>query len=156
MSIFKKILSVVKIILIVFLIVFIICFGSIVYQKKVLKSSMPNLFGYAGGTIVSGSMEPNIKIGDYVIVSVNGGYDVGDVVMFKRGNSYIAHRVIEVFDDGIITKGDANNTEDNKISKDDVVGPVVKVIKSLGNFLAFLSKYKYLFFVIIVVIVILL
>ena len=117
MSIFKKILSVVKIILIVFLIVFIICFGSIVYQKKVLKSSMPNLFGYAGGTIVSGSMEPNIKIGDYVIVSVNGGYDVGDVVMFKRGNSYIAHRVIEVFDDGIITKGDANDTEDKKISK---------------------------------------
>ena len=115
---------------------------------------MPNLFGYAGGTIVSGSMEPNIKIGDYVIVSVNGGYDVGDVVMFKRGNSYIAHRVIEVFDDGIITKGDANNTEDNKISKDYVVGPVVKFIKGLGNFLAFLSKYKYLFFVIIVVIII--
>ena len=156
MNVLKKILSVVKIILIVFLIGFIICFGSIVYQKKVLKSLMPNLFGYAGGTIVSGSMEPNIKIGDYVIVSVNGGYDVGDVVMFKRGNSYIAHRVIEVFDDGIITKGDANNTEDNKISKDYVVGPVVKVIKGLGNFLAFLSKYKYLFFVIIVVIVILL
>lgn len=156
MNVLKKILSVFKIILIVFLIVFIICFGSIVYQKKVLKSSMPNLFGYAGGTIVSGSMEPNIKIGDYVIVSVNGGYDVGDVVMFKRGNSYIAHRVIEVFDDGIITKGDANDTEDKKISKDDVVGPVIKVIKGLGNFLTFLAKYKYLFFVIIVLVIILL
>ena len=156
MNVLKKILSVVKIILIVFLIVFIICFGSIVYQKKVLKSSMPNLFGYAGGTIVSGSMEPNIKIGDYVIVSVNGGYDVGDVVMFKRGNSYIAHRVIEVFDDGIITKGDANDTEDKKISNDDVVGPVIKVIKGLGNFLTFLAKYKYLFFVIIVLVIILL
>lgn len=156
MNVLKKILSVFKIILIVFLIVFIICFGSIVYQKKVLKSSMPNLFGYAGGTIVSGSMEPNIKIGDYVVVSVNGGYDVGDVVMFKRGNSYIAHRVIEVFDDGIITKGDANDTEDKKISKDDVVGPVIKVIKGLGNFLTFLAKYKYLFFVIIVLVIILL
>lgn len=156
MNVLKKILSVFKIILIVFLIVFIICFGSIVYQKKVLKSSMPNLFGYAGGTIVSGSMEPNIKIGDYVIVSVNGGYDVGDVVMFKRGNSYIAHRVIEVFDDGVITKGDANDTEDKKISKDDVVGPVVKVIKGLGTFLTFLTKYKYLFFVIIVLVIILL
>ena len=156
MNVLKKILSVFKLILIVFLIVFIICFGSIVYQKKVLKSSMPNLFGYAGGTIVSGSMEPNIKIGDYVIVSVNGGYDVGDVVMFKRGNSYIAHRVIEVFDDGIITKGDANDTEDKKISNDDVVGPVIKVIKGLGNFLTFLAKYKYLFFVIIVLVIILL
>ena len=156
MNVLKKILSVVKIILIVFLIGFIICFGSIVYQKKVLKSSMPNLFGYAGGTIGSGSMEPSIKIGDYVIVSVNGGYDVGDVVMFKRGNSYVAHRVIEVFDDGIITKGDANDTEDKKISNDDVVGPVIKVIKGLGNFLTFLAKYKYLFFVIIVLVIILL
>lgn len=156
MSILKKILNVVKIVMIVFLISFIICFGSIVYQKKVLKSLMPNLFGYAGGTIVSGSMQPNIMIGDYVIVSVNGGYDVGDVVMFRRGNSYIAHRVIEVFDDGVITKGDANETEDKKISKDDVVGPVVKVVKGFGNFLTFLSKYKYLIFVIIVAIVILL
>ena len=77
-------------------------------------------------------------------------------MLFKRGNSYIAHRVIEVFDDGIITKGDANDTEDKKISKDDVVGPVIKVIKGLGNFLTFLAKYKYLFFVIIVLVIILL
>ena len=105
MSVLKKILGLFKIILVVLMIIFIVCFCSIVYQKKVMKVGMPNLFGYTGGAIVSGSMEPNIHVGDYVIVDVNGGYNKGDVVMFKRGNAYIAHRVMDVFDDYIIWGG---------------------------------------------------
>lgn len=156
MGVFKRILDVIKKILIVILIIFILCFGSIVFQKKILKNAIPNLFGYVGGTIMTGSMEPNIKIGDYVIARINDGYDVGDVVMFKYGNNYIAHRVIEVYDDEILTKGDNNKTADVKIKKTDVVGPVVKVISGFGKFISFLVKYKYLIFLIVVLITILL
>ena len=67
MSVLKKILGVFKTILVVLMIIFIVCFCSIVYQKKVMKVGMPNLFGYTGGAIVSGSMEPNIHVGDYVL-----------------------------------------------------------------------------------------
>lgn len=153
--VFKKILSVFKIIMIVLIIFFIICFSSIVYQKKVLKNNMPNLFGFVGGTIVSASMEPNIMIGDYVIAKANGGYDVSDVVLFKRGNAYIAHRVVEVHDDYIVTKGDNNETVDVDIPKDTVVGPVVKVFSGLGSLFMLLSQYKILVFIIFVLIVIL-
>lgn len=152
----KKILDILKKILIVFLIFFIICFGSIVYQKKVLKNPMPNLFGYVGGTIVSGSMIPNINIGDYVIAKVNANYDVNDVVMFKRETSYIAHRVIKINDKTILTKGDNNESEDPEIEKEKVVGPVVKVFKGLGNFITFLSKFKYFIFLIFLFIIVLL
>lgn len=156
MSVLKKILGVFKIILVILMIIFIVCFCSIVYQKKVMKVGMPNLFGYTGGAIVSGSMEPNIHVGDYVIVDVNGGYNKGDVVMFKRGNAYIAHRVMDVFDDYIITKGDNNETEDVEIPKDTVVGPVVKVIRGLGSFTMLLAKYKFLVLIIVVLVIILL
>lgn len=151
----KKILCVFKYIMIVVLIFFIICFASIVYQKKVLNNNMPNLFGYVGGTIVSASMEPSIKIGDYVIAKANGGYNVGDVVLFKHGNSFIAHRVVEIYDDYIITKGDNNETVDVDTDVNTVVGPVVKVYSGVGKFIMFLSQYKYLVFLIVVLIVVL-
>lgn len=156
MGVLKKILNVFKIVLCVLMVLFIICFCSIVYQKKVLKNDMPNLFGYTGGTIVSGSMEPTIKIGDYVVVNVNKEYKVGDVVMFKRGNAYIAHRVLEIHDDYIITKGDNNETEDVEIPKNTVIGPVVNVFKGIGSFLMLISRYKILVLIIVVLIIILL
>lgn len=155
MGVLKKILNVFKIFMIILLIFIIVCFSSIVYQKKVMKITLPNLFGYSGGTIVSGSMEPNIKIGDYVIARVNAGYEVGDVVLFKRGNAYIAHRVMEIHDDYIVTKGDNNETVDVDIPKDTVVGPVVKVINGLGTTIMFLTQYKFLIFAIVVLIIIL-
>ena len=156
MGVLKKILNVFKIILCVLMVLFIICFCSIVYQKKVLKNEMPNLFGYTGGTIVSGSMEPAIKIGDYVVVNVDKEYKVGDVVMFKRGNAYIAHRVLEIHDDYIITKGDNNETEDVEIPRNTVVGPVVNVFKGIGLFLMLISRYKILVLIIVVLVIILL
>lgn len=155
MSVLKKILGVLKIILVVLMIIFIICFCSIVFQKKVMKVGLPNLFGYTGGAIVSGSMEPNIHIGDYVIIDVNGNYNIGDVVMFKRGNVYIAHRVMNIDDDYIITKGDSNETEDVETPKDSVVGPVVKVIRGFGSFTMLLSKYKFLVLTIVILVIIL-
>ena len=156
MTVGKRILDIVKKILIVFLIIFIICFGSIVYQKKILKNPMPNLFGYVGGTIVSGSMIPNINIGDSVIAKVDGNYEVNDVVMFKRETSYIAHRVIKINDKTILTKGDNNESEDLEVSKDKVVGPVVKVFKGLGTFITYLSKFKFFIFFIFILVIILL
>lgn len=156
MKALKKIFYVLKIVMVVLIIIFIICFGSIVYQKKVMNVSMPNLFGYIGGTIVSGSMEPNIHVGDYVIVDLNGEYYKGDVVMFKRGNVYIAHRVMDIYDDYIITKGDSNETVDVEIPKDSVAGPVVRVIRGFGSFTILLSKYKFLVLIIVILFIILL
>lgn len=152
----KKILNIFKKVLIVVLVIFIICFGSIVYQKKILKNPMPNLFGYVGGTIVSGSMIPNINIGDYVIAKVNGSYSVNDVVMFKRETSYITHRVIKINDKTILTKGDNNESEDPEVSKEKVVGPVVKVFKGFGTFITYLSHFKYIIFLIFLFVIILL
>lgn len=151
----KKILSILKYIMIIFVSFCLLCFVSIFYQKKIMKNNMPNLFGYVGGTIMSESMEPTFNVGDYVIAKDNGGYNVGDIVLFKRGNAYIAHRVMEVQEDYIITKGDNNETVDVEIPKDTVVGPVVNVFNGIGTIIMFLSQYKFLVFAIIVLIVIL-
>ena len=80
--------------------------------------------------IESGSMKPNLNIGDAVII--NKLYKVenlkeNDIIAYKRGDILIVHRIIKVNSDKTyITKGDYNNTSDSKyVNKDDIYGKVI-------------------------------
>ena len=77
-------------------------------------------------------MKNSINVGDAVLVKINDDYKVGDIVTYKSGNDYITHRVVKEQDDYIITKGDANNINDNPIDRSLVLGKVVKIIPELG------------------------
>lgn len=97
------------------------------------------LFGFRMYTVQTGSMEPKIKIGDYIIVKSSSNYKLGDIVTYKnKENEYITHRIIKINDDNIITQGDANNTSDNPIKKEQIIGKVVYIFK-------FIKKTKTIF-----------
>ena len=64
---------------------------------------------------------------------------VKDIITFKSENNFITHIVVEAYKGTYITKGDANNIEDDKISKSDIIG---KVIFS-GGILNIIIDYKY-------------
>lgn len=92
-------------------------------------------FGIRVFRIASGSMEPGLKINDLIIIKNSDNYNVNDIITFKdTNNMYITHRIIEINGDSITTKGDNNNTEDEPITKNDIVG---KLVYKLGipNFL---------------------
>lgn len=46
-------------------------------------------------SVVSGSMETNLHVGDLMIIS-KGEYAVSDIVIYLRGGMTITHRIIEV------------------------------------------------------------
>lgn len=96
-----------------------------------------SLFHYRVYKVATGSMVPYLKVGDIVLVKDNATYKKDDVITYKHKNAYITHRIVYMNKDTIITKGDANNTNDEKITKKDVVG---KVVAKLG----FLSVISYL------------
>ena len=78
-------------------------------------------------------MSPTINTYDLVIVKVTDNVSVDDIITFYKDDSFITHRIVEYKDDNnILTKGDANNTTDKNISKDIIVGKVVKVIPEFG------------------------
>ena len=96
--------------------------------------------------VLSGSMEPTIKTGSLCFVNKNIKLDnvkKGDIIAFKLGNgTLVTHRVVEVNDSIVRTKGDNNKnadgidiTKDNYIGKNiywiPKVGYVVKVFQSL-------------------------
>lgn len=111
---------------------------SLLIQAIIEPNKTPALFGIKMYVIVSGSMEPELNIGDIVIVKENDNYQKDDVISFRQGQSVITHRIIEVINDDEIsykTKGDNNNTEDKQIVlKEDIEGKVINKIPTVGKF----------------------
>mgnify|MGYP004475117691 CR=1 FL=1 len=115
----------------------VLCVFNIVlfFSTSVLKNSYPNILGYTYFEVLTGSMRDEIKERDIVIIKLNSNYNVGDVVTYKTAKSYVTHRIIKIEGNKVITKGDANNTEDEPISKEQIIGKVIKVVGSAGIFM---------------------
>lgn len=106
---------------------------------NVLKQDLPTINGYGTLEVISGSMEPTIKVGDLIIV--NTKYDElkeNDIITFyDEKGSFVTHRIIEIKDGEYITKGDNNNSEDQgTINKDDIVAKYVTRLNGMGKLMA--------------------
>ncbi len=130
MKIIKKIMQVfinVLLVLVTLLILF------LVYRIVSIKFFNKDVtLRYTFYEIATGSMEPTLNVKDFIIVKESDKYSVGDIITYKEDNSYITHRIIKINGDTLVTKGDANNSEDKIISKSEVIGKVVKVIPKGG------------------------
>ena len=96
-------------------------FGLVIYAFVcTARGKAVSVGGYSLLHVVTGSMEPTISVGDYVIVkdTPNAELKVGDIVAYytKDPEIYgrlVIHRIKEKFDDGsFVTMGDANPVPD--------------------------------------------
>lgn len=85
--------------------------------------------------IQSGSMLPELQIGEIIILLEQENYKIKDIITYKVENSYfITHRIVQITEEGYITKGDANNTEDETVVKQEQIqGKVIFHSKLLGR-----------------------
>ena len=121
--------------------------GAVVATVLVFLASMP--LGFRSLTVMSGSMEPTLGVGDVVIERQVAPLDVrvGDIVTFRDPNeqsTLITHRVRSVkVHDGtvdVVTKGDANNTVEHwSIPVDGQLGLVVVHVPKIGYALVWAS-----------------
>lgn len=89
--------------------------------------------GFTPMVINSGSMTPTLKIGDIVLVRHQNEYDVGDIVAYNFMGQVIVHRIVDIKNEGFITKGDANSNDDPFIiSRDLIIGKVSLKIPIIG------------------------
>jgi len=139
-------LSVVGIIVCVIMAPILIMNITIVIKSYINPEKVPDFFGIKPFVVATGSMEPEIYGGDLVITkTVNpGDLKVRDIISFKEGDAVITHRIVEVTEkDGepaFITKGDANNVEDeNPVTYAQVEGIYRFKINGLGNLAMFMQ-----------------
>jgi signal peptidase len=96
--------------------------------------ALPKLFGFSNAVIISGSMSGAIEINDVVIARERPAYAPQDVILFEDfKGTIVCHRIVGLAEDGFITKGDANNVEDQPpIPQDRIFGKVIWVLPRVG------------------------
>lgn len=155
----SKFASVLQNIIIILIVLF-----NIVFITKAIRNpnKTPDFMGIKSFVIISGSMEPKIKIGDMVIIkspSSDYNYKEGDIIAFREGTTVIVHRINKIMEvDGQVkyqTKGDNNNTPDkNLVERQNIEGVYKFHISKIGNIFMFIYKnFIYIIIVLLIVII---
>lgn len=101
--------------------------------NRLVGNQLPMPFGYGAAVVLSGSMEPEFSKGDLIFVKETLEYAENDIVVFQDGNTLVVHRIIEIDEDTITTKGDANNAADEPITQEVIKGEVIGCIPFVGE-----------------------
>ena len=87
-----------------------------------------------------------IKRGDCVIAKEVKSIDdleLYDVVLYTDNNKLVYHRVVElnIEENSVVTRGDANPTVDGMVKFSSVKGVVLNTVPSVGHIVLFLQSY---------------
>lgn len=99
----------------------------------IVGNKLPMPFGYGVANVLSGSMEPTFSKGSLLIVKETKDVKQGDIIVYQSGSELIVHRVVDVKQDLITTRGDANNIADPQFEKTQIKGVVILWIPVLGS-----------------------
>ena len=94
--------------------------------------------------VLSGSMEPTLHVGSLSFINKNVKFEEvkkGDIIAYKAESKIlIAHRVYSVEENGIVTKGDANEKDDGlSVNKTNYIGINVFNIPYVGYGVRFIQ-----------------
>lgn len=136
-QVLKKIITIIVYMLVIPLLIYNV---SLIVQAVVVPNKTPSFLGIKTYTIISGSMEPEVKIGDIVIVKENQNEDlnIGDIISYRQGQSVVTHRIVDIYETEeekiYKTKGDSNNVEDKLEIKDNMIeGKMIGKVPFLGK-----------------------
>lgn len=140
--------------ILIYLMIFIILIYLFISEITSVKLS-----GYEAFVIVSKSMEPQINIGDIVIIKYlpEEVIKVGDIITFEKNNEYITHRIVKIENNGnkklYTTKGDNNKVNDiEKIEYSQIKGIKVGKIPFIGKLILKVANQKNILIILIIVI----
>lgn len=103
-------------------------------------SAFPIPGNYRVLTVLSGSMEPKIKVGSLTVVKPATNYTIDDIITYKDSKDptkFTTHRIVgentENNQTNYITQGDANNAPDSEpVTSQNVIGKVFFTLPYLG------------------------
>jgi len=114
----------------------------------VMASKLPINGNYELKVVLSGSMEPAIKMGSIVVIKPKDNYKVADIITFGKDTKTdipTTHRIVNVRalsgEMVYTTKGDANENSDVQEVKDKaVIGKVLFSVPYVGFLIDFAKK----------------
>ena len=119
---------------------------------------VPSFCGHKPLVVISGSMEPILKVGGILYYHEQdlSDFKTGDILVYSTKTNIISHRIVERTENGFITKGDANSSYDsNEVLNKQVLGKGTDwSIPFLGYYASYIYTHKYLLFISVFVIII--
>lgn len=163
----NKVFRIIKLIknIICWTLIAVLVFTLVVFFMSRINGSTPSVFGYSIFRVSSGSMEPELMVGDIILdktVDNPGDLKVGDVITFKNndyGDMLVTHKVIKApYEENgklmLQTKGIANEVEDKPICVDNVKGIMICKVDYLDTvYNVFLSPWGLLILIALIVII---
>ena len=115
---------------------------------------IPVLWGKRPLVIISGSMEPILKVGGilyYEKINLDD-FKKDDTLVYQLNEHIVSHRIVNINEYGFETKGDNNNSNDSYIvDKNNVIGRGNNwSIPYIGYYADFIYNHKYLLIVMII------
>lgn len=107
---------------------------------SLIGDKIPMPFGYGVAVVLSGSMEPSLSKGDLIIIKEADDIKNKDIIVYQSKDELIVHRVVEIQDNNIVTKGDANVVIDEPIMKEQIKGEVIFSLNGIGNVVLFFKS----------------
>ena len=124
------------------------------YSRFIEKENPVKLFGYAFLVVTTGSMEPEIDAGELIIIKEKDEYKKDDIVtILDKDDFLVTHRIIDLDENFIVTKGDNNDLEDEQNVLENVKGKVIFHSKLLGSFVLYLLKPLVFFYIIFILVI---
>ncbi len=118
---------------------------------------IPSFWGHKPLVVISGSMEPILKVGGILYYHEQdiSEFKNGDILVYSTKKHIISHRIVDKTETGFITKGDANSSNDYlEIKKEQILGKGTNwSIPYLGYYASYIYTHKYLLFVSVGVII---
>ena len=108
--------------------------------QSLTGNALPMPFGVGVAVVLSGSMEPELSVDDVIFVRQQESYAEGDVVVFQSGGSVVVHRIVKLDGETVVTKGDANNTNDAEMHVSAIKGIVTGHVDGLGALVRLLKS----------------
>ena len=115
---------------------------------------IPVLWGKRPLVVISGSMEPILKVGGilyYEKINLDD-FKKDDILVYQLNEHIVSHRIVNINGYGFETKGDNNNSNDSYIvDKNNVIGRGNNwSIPYIGYYADFIYNHKYLLIVMII------
>lgn len=112
---------------------------------------IPSFWGHKPLVVISGSMEPTLKVGGilyYEEINLDE-FDKDDILVYQLNKHTISHRIVDITDNGFYTKGDNNTSIDTyEVEKAQVIGKGTNwSIPYVGYYADFIYNHKYLLFI---------
>ena len=132
----------IRVVLNVVLTIIVVCVCSLAALNYFSAPERAGLMGYRGYTVISGSMEPTLHVGDYIIIKDKPYADIqkGTIISFRQDNVLVTHRVVAREGDKLQTRGDHNNVNDLvEVTAENYVGTYQFRIPQLGCIMLWLQ-----------------